>query len=75
MKEKLISLMMSVALVVTVGFKVISYADSTSIGRVEATALNVRSGPGNTYPVIWTVKKGDTLEVVGKEGSWLKIVF
>ena len=75
MKEKLISLMMSVALVVTVGFKVVSYADSTSIGTVESSGLNIRSGPGNSYPVILTVKKGDTLEVVGKEGSWLKIIF
>ncbi|MGM9535317.1 MAG: SH3 domain-containing protein [Intestinibacter sp.] len=75
MKEKVISLMMSVALVVTVGFKVVSYADSSSVGTVEVSALNVRSGPGNSYPVIWTVRKGDTLEVVGKEGSWLKINF
>ena len=67
--------MVSVALVITVGFKVVSYANSEDIGRVETNALNVRSGPGNTYPVIWTLKKGDTVKVVGKEGSWLKIVF
>ena len=77
MREKLISLMVSVALVITVGFKVVSYANSEDIGRVETNALNVRSGPGNTYPVIWTLKKGDTVKVItgkdkGKTGKVLK---
>lgn len=75
MKEKLISLMMSLSLVVTIGFKVVSYADTSVSGKVEAYALNVRSGPGNTYSVLGKVRQGDTVKIVDKSGKWFKIAF
>ena len=55
MKEKLISLVASMALVATVGFKVVSYADSMTIGSVEANVLNVRCGHGTKYPIFLAV--------------------
>lgn len=73
MKEKLISLIMSLGLIVTVGFKDFSYADTTVSGTVTATALNVRSGPSTSYSVIGQLSKGSSVKIVGKTDGWLKI--
>lgn len=75
MKEKLISLIISLSLVITVGFKVVSYADTSVSGTVTAYALNVRSGPGNTYSILGNVKKGDSVRIINKSGDWFKIVY
>ena len=63
MKEKLISLIMSLGLIVTVGFKDFSYADTTVSGTVTATALNVRSGPSTSYSVIGQLSKGSSVKI------------
>lgn len=49
----------------------------TVSGSVTAESLNVRSGPGTTYPVIGGLSLGDEVEVVGKNdtGSWLQITY
>jgi uncharacterized protein YgiM (DUF1202 family) len=48
-----------------------------SLGRVTAYALNVRTGPGTTYPIIGGLSLGDTVEVMGKNaaGTWLQIAY
>jgi uncharacterized protein YraI len=33
----------------------------------------VKSGPGNDYPVITTVQKGDKLTIVEQSGEWVKV--
>ena len=73
MKEKLISLAISLSLIVTIGFKVVTYADSSVSGTVTATALNVRSGPASTYSVIGQLAQGNTVKITGKTGTWLKL--
>lgn len=40
---------------------------------VEASALNVRACPGTACEVIGTVKKGQKLDVLAREGNWYKI--
>lgn len=35
--------------------------------------LNVRTGAGAEYPVTFTLKKGDEVEVLSKDGSWYKV--
>ncbi|PKG22705.1 hypothetical protein CWS01_15825 [Niallia nealsonii] len=42
-------------------------------GETTASTLNVRKSNGTQYKVIGTLKKGSKVEVVKKEGSWLKI--
>ena len=73
MKEKIISLAISLGLMTTIGFKDLSYADTTVSGIVTATALNVRSGPATTYSVIGQVLQGNDVKIVDKTGNWLKV--
>ncbi len=43
-------------------------------GRYTTTAdVSLRSGPGMNYPVIATLPKGIAINVVGREGYWLKV--
>lgn len=55
----------------------------TSIAAVSAQSaqaetlqnLNFRTGPGTSYPVISTLKKGTTVNIVEKSGSWTLIKY
>jgi N-acetylmuramoyl-L-alanine amidase len=47
-------------------------ADNGSVS-ITATSLNVRSGPGLSYPVTGTVKKGEKFSIVKEEGDWIQI--
>jgi len=40
---------------------------------VDASILNVRSGPGTGYSVSGTVKKGECLPVLEQQGDWYKV--
>ncbi len=40
---------------------------------VKKDNVNVRSGPGTTYPVAMELFKGYPLKVIEKKGDWLKI--
>ncbi len=42
---------------------------------VTASSLNVRQGPGTSYPRIGGLSKGKTVQVYADEGEWLKIGF
>lgn len=42
-------------------------------GMVTAPILNVRSGPGITFPVIGLLREKDMVYVLEQSGSWLKI--
>ena len=35
--------------------------------------VNVRSGAGTNYPILFTLKRGDSLPYLGKVGGWLKV--
>ncbi|MED4401049.1 SH3 domain-containing protein [Metabacillus fastidiosus] len=50
----------------------ISYADSTKV-KSNVDDLNVRSGPGLTYSVVATLKKGESYEVLKKQNDWLQL--
>ncbi|MBT2660682.1 SH3 domain-containing protein [Bacillus sp. ISL-45] len=47
-------------------------ADNGSVS-ITATSLNVRSGPGLSYPVTGSVKKGEKFSIVKEEGDWIQI--
>jgi len=44
-----------------------------NIATVIWTFANIRSGPGNNYPLVTTVKQGDKLTVIGESGEWLNV--
>jgi hypothetical protein len=37
------------------------------------TSANIRSGAGDNYPVVTTVKQGDKLIVIGESGEWFNV--
>jgi N-acetylmuramoyl-L-alanine amidase len=37
------------------------------------TSANIRSGAGDNYPVVTTVKQGDKLIVLGESGEWFNV--
>ena len=45
----------------------------TQIKYVNATTLNVRSGPSTTYSIIDTLKQNDEVKVISIENNWAKI--
>jgi hypothetical protein len=50
-------------------------AQAGPTATVKGASLNVRSGPGATYPVIGTAKKAQTFDIKGKnkDASWLQL--
>lgn len=42
-------------------------------GKVIARALNVRAGPGEGYPVIGKLKRGDVVIAVDESGRWVRL--
>lgn len=40
---------------------------------ITATSLNVRQGPGLSYPVAGSVKKGEKYSIIKQEGDWIQI--
>ncbi|WP_293125376.1 SH3 domain-containing protein [Microcoleus sp. bin38.metabat.b11b12b14.051] len=35
--------------------------------------VNIRKGPGNNYPVVAKLKRGDGVRAVSRQGNWVKI--
>jgi hypothetical protein len=42
---------------------------------VTASSLNVRGGPGTSYPIVGNLKAGYVVPVIEKSGSWVRIEF
>lgn len=40
----------------------------------EGGAVNIRRGPGDKYPIVAKLKKGDGVRAVTRQGDWVKIV-
>ena len=49
--------------------------DSETTGTVTASALNVRCGAGMDYSVIDVIYRGDSVKVLGEDGSWYEIAY
>lgn len=41
---------------------------------VDADMINLRSGPGAKYKVLWELGRGYPLKVIGSKGSWYRVV-
>jgi hypothetical protein len=46
---------------------------ATKIVTVTWTSANIRSGAGNDYPVLTTVKQGDKLTIIGEYQEWFNV--
>lgn len=45
-------------------------AQMVSIAREE---VNMRSGPGTRYPVIWELGRGFPLKIIERKGKWIRV--
>lgn len=52
---------------------IISNPTDTYDGTVIASVLNVRSGPGTDYDVVYTLNRGDKVKINSKNGDWYEI--
>jgi|GEM_PF-595940 len=41
---------------------------------VASEILNLREGPGTDYPVIETLEKGDSVQVLGYDAEWVQVI-
>ena len=41
--------------------------------NVKSGTVNVRKGPGDKYPVVVKLKRGDGVRAVSRQGKWVKI--
>jgi len=59
------------------GFNLSSHMNSVDaspiIGKVNATTLNIRSGPGTNYKVVSQLKKGNSVNIIATKSGWYKI--
>ena len=63
-----------VMFVVVSGFLTSLLFAQTIKGAYRTTAdVSLRSGPGMNYPIVTTLPKGININVVGREGYWLKV--
>ncbi|MHA6260305.1 SH3 domain-containing protein [Sporosarcina sp. CAU 1771] len=56
----------------TVSITTTSFANNQSV-TVDAKTLNVRSGPGLTYAVIGSLKRGERIHPLAKSGDWIQV--
>jgi len=48
----------------------IAHAEMVSVARAK---VNMRSGPGTSYAILWELGYGYPLKVIGKKGNWVKV--
>ncbi len=51
----------------------VALAQPTKGSYLTTADANIRSGPGTKYDVVTTIPKGIKVNVVGREGNWLKV--
>lgn len=50
-----------------------SNAEAITLVSVDGENVNLRSGPGGNYSIIWELGRGFPLKVIGSKGDWLKV--
>lgn len=41
---------------------------------VDADMINLRSGPGTNYKILWELGRGYPLKVIGSKGNWYRVI-
>jgi SH3-like domain-containing protein len=52
----------------------IATAASARMVAVNADMINMRSGPGSNFKVVWELGRGYPLKVIGTQGQWYRVV-
>ena len=47
---------------------------SAKMVAVNADMINLRSGPGTKYQIVWELGRGYPLKVIGSKGQWYRVV-
>lgn len=47
---------------------------SAKMVAVNADMINLRSGPGTKYQVVWELGRGYPLKIIGSKGQWYRVV-
>ncbi|MCA1765618.1 MAG: SH3 domain-containing protein [Desulfobulbaceae bacterium] len=48
-------------------------AEAISLVSVDGENVNMRSGPGSNYSVLWELGRGFPLKVLDRKGGWVKV--
>ena len=51
----------------------VSTVEAITLVSIDGENVNMRSGPGSNYSVLWELGKGFPLKVIGSKGDWLKV--
>ena len=70
--KKLLQLFIAFILILSVAVPKLSLAASDEL-IVTGEILNLREGPGLSYPILTKLKKGDSLSVIEKAGDWIHV--
>lgn len=55
-----------------INFSIVAYAGERL--AVSASTVNIRSGPGTNYDILWQVNKYYPIKIIKKAGSWIQFV-
>mgnify|MGYP003445780725 CR=1 FL=1 len=72
MMKRLFHLFVALILLFCVAIPKLSLAANDDL-VVTGEILNLREGPGLSYPILATLKKGDSLSVIEKAGDWIHV--
>src|SRR4051812_4741832 len=70
--KKSFQLFVALMLILCVSIPKLSLAASDDL-IVTGEILNLREGPGLSYPILAKLKEGDTLSVIEKAGEWIHV--
>lgn len=70
--SKVITAILFVLAVLIANENIISSATDTDL-YIATADLNVRTGAGTEYSIIFTLQRGDEVEILSKKGNWYKI--
>lgn len=73
--SKLNKWILAIILLTSINYEVPTISAKGETVIINTKSLNVRSGPGLTYPVTGSMKKGERAEVMATSGDWHEIRF
>ncbi len=75
MKQKQFSRLLSMALVLVFALVLCAPAFAANTTVYATTALNVRTGPSTSYPIVGVLQSGQSVTKIGTSGAWYQIYY
>jgi len=69
---KYISIVLFLGLFLACGFLVPTWSVAKMVS-INSSKVNMRSGPGTKYKVVWVLKRGYPLQVIGEKNNWYRV--